>query len=147
VGIAIFSPRESVGSPINHRRIAENFHASRLPAGSDLRSTRHRDFSKLKVMKTNYLTFSLALLFGLMSLLPVAKAVVPSPDGGYPGFTTAEGTNSLKNLTSGIANTIQQRVGIHSSPTAQATTILALVRELSYLITENKTRLLVWRHF
>jgi hypothetical protein len=56
-------------------------------------------------MKTNYLTFSLALLLGLMSLLPVAKAVVPPPDGGYPGFTTAEGTNSLKNLTSGIANT------------------------------------------
>jgi hypothetical protein len=72
---------------------------------SDFRSTRQRDFSKLNAMKTNYLTFSLTLLFGLMSLLPVAKAVVPPPDGGYPGFTTAEGTNALKNLTTGIANT------------------------------------------
>ena len=33
------------------------------------------------------------------------RAVVPPPDGGYPGFTTAEGTNALKNLTTGVANT------------------------------------------
>jgi hypothetical protein len=38
-------------------------------------------------------------------LLPATQAVVPPPDGGYPGFTTAEGTNALKNLTSGAANT------------------------------------------
>ena len=36
--------------------------------------------------------------------LPV-QAVVPPPDGGYPNFTTAEGTNALKNLTTGAANT------------------------------------------
>jgi Chaperone of endosialidase len=34
-----------------------------------------------------------------------AQAVVPPPDGGYPNFTTAEGTNALKNLTTGAANT------------------------------------------
>ena len=33
------------------------------------------------------------------------QAVVPPPDGGYPNFTTAEGTNALKNLTTGAANT------------------------------------------
>ena len=32
-------------------------------------------------------------------------AVVPPPDGGYPGFTTAEGQNALFSLTSGAANT------------------------------------------
>jgi hypothetical protein len=36
---------------------------------------------------------------------PNARAVVPPPDGGYPNFTTAEGTNALKNLTTGAANT------------------------------------------
>jgi hypothetical protein len=36
---------------------------------------------------------------------PKAHAVVPPPDGGYPNFTTAEGTNALKNLTTGAANT------------------------------------------
>jgi hypothetical protein len=39
------------------------------------------------------------------ALLPKAQAVVPAPDGGYPNFTTAEGTNALQNLTSGAGNT------------------------------------------
>jgi Chaperone of endosialidase len=38
-------------------------------------------------------------------LLPKTQAVVPPPDGGYPNFTTAEGTNALKNLTTGAGNT------------------------------------------
>jgi hypothetical protein len=39
------------------------------------------------------------------ALLPQAPAVVPPPDGGYPGFNTAEGHNALLNLTTGAANT------------------------------------------
>jgi hypothetical protein len=34
-----------------------------------------------------------------------AQAVTPPPDGGYPGFTTAEGTQALQNLTTGAGNT------------------------------------------
>jgi hypothetical protein len=49
------------------------------------------------------LLVTLALLcFGLSS---GAQAVVPPPDGGYPSFTTAEGTKALQNLTTGSANT------------------------------------------
>jgi hypothetical protein len=44
-------------------------------------------------------------VFACFALAPTAQAVVPAPDGGYPNFTTAEGTNALKNLTSGAANT------------------------------------------
>ena len=40
--------------------------------------------------------------FGLSSKI---LAVVPAPDGGYPGNNTAEGTNALFSLTSGIDNT------------------------------------------
>jgi Chaperone of endosialidase len=36
---------------------------------------------------------------------PKAFAVVPAPDGGYPGFNTAEGQNALLSLTTGIGNT------------------------------------------
>jgi hypothetical protein len=36
---------------------------------------------------------------------PNAQAVVPPPDGGYPNFTTAEGTKALQSLTTGVANT------------------------------------------
>jgi hypothetical protein len=39
------------------------------------------------------------------ALSPTLQAVVPPPDGGYPNFTTAEGTNALKNLTTGVGNT------------------------------------------
>ena len=47
------------------------------------------------------------MLIGILciGLLPTVQAVVPPPDGGYPGFTTAEGTKALQNLTSGVANT------------------------------------------
>ena len=36
---------------------------------------------------------------------PIAQAVVPPPDGGYPNFTTAEGQKALFSLTTGAANT------------------------------------------
>ena len=39
------------------------------------------------------------------AIAPLARAVVPPPAGGYPGFNTAEGQNALFNLTSGVGNT------------------------------------------
>jgi hypothetical protein len=39
------------------------------------------------------------------ALLPRAQAVVPPPDGGYPGQNTAEGTQALLSLTTGLWNT------------------------------------------
>ena len=39
------------------------------------------------------------------AIAPVVRAVVPAPDGGYPGFNTAEGVNALFNLTTGVGNT------------------------------------------
>jgi hypothetical protein len=49
----------------------------------------------------------LIMTIGWLTLFAVAKAsaVSPPPDGGYPGENTAEGTNALLNLTSGIDNT------------------------------------------
>src|SRR5205814_10131639 len=51
--------------------------------------------------------FRLFIAFTLIcfALSPAAHAVSPAPDGGYPNFTTAEGQNALKNLTTGSANT------------------------------------------
>jgi hypothetical protein len=44
------------------------------------------------------------LLLTYFPLAPIARAVVPPPDGAYPNFNTAEGQNALQNLTSGFGN-------------------------------------------
>jgi hypothetical protein len=51
--------------------------------------------------------FRLFVVFTLICfvLLPNTQAVVPAPDGGYPGGNTAEGTQALFNLISGVSNT------------------------------------------
>ncbi len=46
-----------------------------------------------------------AVLLGCFGLSPSAHAVVPAPDGCYPGFTTAEGCAALNSLTTGAGNT------------------------------------------
>ena len=46
-----------------------------------------------------------------LQLFSNAQAVVPPPDGGYPGGNTAEGTNALLSLTTGQWNTA---VGLNS---------------------------------
>jgi hypothetical protein len=55
---------------------------------------------------TKSIDLAIALLaLTSLTLLPKMQAVNPPPDGGYPNFTTAEGTNALQNLSSGAANT------------------------------------------
>jgi len=55
-----------------------------------------------QINKTSSL-LTIALLFAF-GLVPQVKAVVPPPDGGYPGFNSAEGQNALFSLTTGVAN-------------------------------------------
>ena len=55
--------------------------------------------------------FLAILALGFFALLPPAQAVVPPPDGGYPGGNTAEGTSALLSRTTGSYNTA---VGIYS---------------------------------
>src|SRR5215471_3622997 len=54
-------------------------------------------------MKMFRLFVAFTLIF--FALSPSARSVVPAPDGGYPGFTTAEGNSALQNLTTGVGNT------------------------------------------
>jgi trimeric autotransporter adhesin len=61
-------------------------------------------------------------VFVCFGLSPAVRAVVPAPDGGYPGFNTAEGTNALFSLTSGVGNNaigfqalLQNTTGIHNT--------------------------------
>jgi hypothetical protein len=67
-------------------------------------------------MKTNIRLLAIITLtlinFGVLTR---TEAVVPPPDGGYPGFNTAEGQNALSALTTGIANTAIGRRSLFSN--------------------------------
>ena len=55
---------------------------------------------------------------------PEAFAVAPTPDGGYPGYNTAEGTSALLSLTSGIANTAVGFQALYKNTTGKYNTAI-----------------------
>jgi hypothetical protein len=57
------------------------------------------------------------LAFACFALVQNTQAVNPPPDGGYPGANTAEGTDALFDLTSGIANTAVGLNALHDNTT------------------------------
>jgi hypothetical protein len=59
---------------------------------------------KLKMKKQKNILTSIILALSCFALLPKTQALTPTPDGCYPGFTTAEGCNALSHLTSGAGN-------------------------------------------
>src|SRR5437763_189683 len=63
-------------------------------------------------MKNRNITCTtIALALGFVALCPMAQAVIPAPDGGYPGGNTAEGQSALLSRSTGSYNTA---VGIYS---------------------------------
>jgi hypothetical protein len=56
-------------------------------------------------LKQTTSVFVVAFGLACFGLSPAVQAVSPAPDGGYPNFTTAEGTKALQNLTTGAGNT------------------------------------------
>jgi trimeric autotransporter adhesin len=68
--------------------------------------------------KTNIIYSAFALLaFACLAVLPSALAVVPAPDGGYPGENTAEGDDALFSLTTGADNTATGEAALYSNTT------------------------------
>jgi hypothetical protein len=61
--------------------------------------------AEFRTMKTNTLSFIVFALLTYFAATMGAEAVVPTPDGCYPKFTTAEGCGALNLLTTGDANT------------------------------------------
>ena len=71
-----------------------------------LLSTLEQYFSKAPAMKTKIRAIIMAMTsLYLATGAEKTQAVVPPPDGGYPGFNTAEGQNALFSLSTGSANT------------------------------------------
>ena len=61
-------------------------------------------------------------VFVCFGLLPRAQAVLPPPDGGYPGGNTAEGQNALLSLTTGGYNTAVGFFSLRSDTTSSFNT-------------------------
>ena len=61
--------------------------------------TRLADISSMKT------TIQIVSTFLCIGLLSITQAVIPTPDGGYPGGNTAEGQGALDLLAGGFNNT------------------------------------------
>lgn len=66
--------------------------------------------------------FFVTLLLPCFGLLQAAQAVVPPPDGGYPGGNTAEGQRALFSLTTGTFNTAVGFLALTSNTEGQFNT-------------------------
>ncbi len=70
----------------------------------------------------NTIFTTILLVLGCLALLSGAQAVTPAPDGGYPNFNTAEGTDALFSLTSGNNNTAIGSLALHGNTSGSANT-------------------------
>jgi hypothetical protein len=75
-------------------------------------------------MKKTAESILLILPLVCIGLLPNAQAVVPAPDGGYPGGNTAEGQDALLSLTSGTYNTATGYLSLKSNTTGSFNTAI-----------------------
>ena len=85
-------------------------------------------------MKLQKLVLIPIICFGL---LPNVQAVVPPPDGGYPGGNTAEGQAALLSLTTGGFNTAVGLFSLRSDTTGGLNTALGAGTLLANTSSEN----------
>jgi len=79
-----------------------------------------RNTVKRSPLRLGFLFIPLALT--CFALLPIARAVVPPPDGGYRNGNTAEGTYALFSLTTGFRNTATGVQALYSNTTGGGNT-------------------------
>ena len=71
-------------------------------------------------------TLPIIVLFSIVCFgpAPLLWAVIPPPDGGYPGGNTAEGQNALLSLTTGAFNTAVGYLSLRSVTTGSFNTAI-----------------------
>ena len=73
-------------------------------------------------MKTSTKFKIIAVSHSIFAFCPIARAVNPPPDGGYPGNNTAEGTGALFHLTTGYWNTAIGATALFNDTTGDSNT-------------------------
>jgi hypothetical protein len=68
------------------------------------------------------------ILFAFSSLIlsQITQGVTPAPDGGYPGYNTAEGQNALFSRTTGVWNTALGAFALFSDTTGNGNTAVGI---------------------
>jgi len=89
------------------------------------------------IIKTYVPFIAIGLLLACLELSPEAQAVVPPPDGGYPGSNTAEGQNALLSRTTGTFNTAIGFFSLRALTTASFCTGLGAGTLLANTANEN----------
>jgi len=56
-------------------------------------------------LKQTILPLLVGIVLFCFGFLPLAQALSPAPDGCYPNYTTAEGCDALRFLSTGLGNT------------------------------------------
>ena len=90
----------------------------------------------IQLKKTTPL-FLVALGVACFGLSPSMQAVIPAPDGGYPGGNTAEGQAALLSLTTGGFNTAVGLFSLRSDTTGQLNTAVGAGTLLANTANEN----------
>jgi hypothetical protein len=88
-------------------------------------------------MKPSVRSVLIAFVFLCLSAGPKAQAVVPAPDGGYPGANTAEGQNALFSLTTGTYNTAVGLFSLKGNTTGSYNTAIGAGTLLANTALEN----------
>src|SRR4029077_12776041 len=78
-----------------------------------------------------------SLLIACCAISPMANAVIPAPDGGYPDGNTAEGQAALLSLTTGGFNTAIGFLSVRSNTTGSFNTGLGAGTLLANTADEN----------
>jgi Chaperone of endosialidase len=89
------------------------------------------------IIKTYVPFIAIGLLLACLEVSPEAQAVVPPPDGGYPGSNTAEGQNALLSRTTGTFNTAIGFFSLRALTTASFCTGLGAGTLLANIAGEN----------
>jgi hypothetical protein len=85
----------------------------------------------------NIILTTILLTLGSFTLAQRTHAVVPAPDGGYPGLNTAEGQNALFFLTTGQGNTAVGYFSLNSTTAGSFNTAMGAGALLDNLADEN----------
>jgi hypothetical protein len=88
-------------------------------------------------MKTTALSILIVLSLACVALLPKVRAVLPPPDGGYPGGNTAEGQAALLSLTTGGFNTAVGFLSLRSDTTGSFNTAVGAATLLANTADQN----------